>query len=99
MAEEDEEYEYEEVVEAEEDGGDDADDADFGDDDDGFDDDGNGWGDEEEVDVNADQYIIPIEQTNPDGESDEYELDKDGNIISLFLSLTIHSQQKYLLYD
>jgi len=61
------------------------DDADFGADDDEFDDDGGGWDDDDEnmnIDAVDEQQYIPISTADAENESsEEYELDKDGNLI------------------
>eukprot|EP01083_Nonionella_stella_P227858 808052_1 len=84
----DEEFEYEYEDGSFEDGEDanldeadpDFNDADFGADDDVFDDDdsaGGGWDDDGDIDV---QEYIPIHK--PDEDSDEFELDQHGNVLS-----------------
>eukprot|EP01084_Bolivina_argentea_P154532 269373_1 len=83
----DEDFEYEYEDGSFEDGEDvnldeadpDFNDADFGADDDGFDDDGAGWDDDGDIDVQEQQYI-PIQK--PDEDSDEFELDQHGNVLS-----------------
>jgi len=108
MEEEFEEYEeYEEVIVEEveaddagndEDFGDDdadfgADDDDFGDDDDDFgaDDDGDGWDDD--VEEQADAYIPLTVADVGDDSSEEYEIDKDGNIITTPSMRTLERQK------